>query len=219
MARNDAIPVVIDSLNPEAVDQTRRRFLIASATVVGAVGVAAWALPFIESMEPDKAVTAAGVPIDVDISKLEPGQLIIVEWRQRPIWILNRQQWMLDTLVKNKPRLKDPESLEPQQPTKAYVNGVYRSLKKHVFVAVAICTHLQCSPNYAPKPKSVNSWWPGGFHCPCHGSMYDFSARVFDGSPAPLNIPIPPYFYKTDTLVRIGETEDGKYQNWVPAIW
>lgn len=219
MASNGEPPVAIDSIDSGAIDQTRRRFLVASATVVGAAGIVAWAVPFIESMEPDKAVTAAGAPVEIDTSKLEPGQLLIVEWRQRPIWILHREQWMLDTLPKNKSRLKDPDSLAPQQPAKAFINGDYRSLRKDVLVAVAICTHLQCSPNYAPKPKSVTNWWPGGFNCPCHGSKYDFSARVFDGSPAPLNIPIPPYFWKTDTLLRIGETEDGKHQNWVPAIW
>lgn len=219
MAKNDATPVAIDSIDTTAIDQNRRRFLIATATVVGATGIAAWAIPFIKSMEADKAVAAEGAPVDVDISKLEPGQLITAQWRHRPIWILHRQKWMLDTLPKNKPRLKDPTSQAAQQPDKNFINGDYRALRKDIFVAVAICTHLQCVPNYAPKPKSVNTWWPGGFHCPCHGSMYDFSARVFDGSPAPLNIPIPPYYWKKETLVRIGETKDGKYQNWVPSIW
>lgn len=213
----------MDSLRPDTgVSVGRRRFLTASVGVVGAAAAGLFADILVNNMNPGKAVAAKGAPVDVDVSKIEPGQLITVAWKKKPIWILHREKSMLKTLS-NKDllqRLKDPASSSPQQPAKHYINGNYRALKPHMFVAVALCTHLQCVPDFRPAPHSVTSWWYGGFHCPCHGSTYDLSARVFEGSPAPLNIPIPPYYWKTDTIVRIGEgNADGLHQNWTPDIW
>ena len=200
----------------------RRRFLTAATTVVGGVIVGLGAIPFIRSMEPSVASEAGGVPVDVDVSKLEPGQLIMVAWRSRPIWILHRSAAQLKTLQDPKlvETLKDPDSKQPQQFGPPVVNW-YRALKPELFVAVAICTHLGCIPNYRPQvaPPDLGPSWVGGFFCPCHGSRYDLAARVIDGSPAPLNIPIPPYHHLSETVVRVGSLKGGKDQNWQPAIW
>lgn len=216
-------PVVMESIRPIAeMKPDRRNFLISAAGVLGAGAVGLFADILIDNMNPGKAVEALGAPIDVDISKLESGQLIMVEWKKKPVWVLMREKWMLKTLTEPSlvKRLKDPKSLENQQPTKAYANGYYRALRPDVFIAVALCTHMQCIPDYRPAPHTVTPWWPGGFHCACHGSMYDFSARVLEGSPAPLNIPIPPYYWMTKNKVRIGETDKaGTFKNWTPDIW
>jgi ubiquinol-cytochrome c reductase iron-sulfur subunit len=212
----------MDSIKPEPATPGRRKFLIASAGLLGAGAVGLFADVLVSNMNPGREVAAEGAPIDVDVSKLEPGQLITVEWKKKPIWILHRDKQMLGTLSEKGllERLKDPKSSAPQQPAERYINGNYRALKPHVFVAVALCTHMQCVPDYRPSPHTVTSWWYGGFHCPCHGSTYDLSARVFEGSPAPMNIPIPPYFWKADTVVRVGEgNSQGLHQNWTPAIW
>lgn len=207
---------------PADVDLGRRRFLSGAAGLAGAAGVALFADILVDNMNPGKAVAALGKPIDVDVSKLEPGQLIIVEWKKKPVWIVRREQSMLATLDEPEllKRLKDPDSRAPQQPSSKYVNGNYRAINPEYFISVALCTHLQCIPDYRPKKHSVTSWWLGGFHCPCHGSMYDLSARVIEGSPAPLNIPIPPYYWKSPMVARIGESgADGSNKNWEPEIW
>ncbi|HQU15699.1 MAG: ubiquinol-cytochrome c reductase iron-sulfur subunit [Chromatiales bacterium 21-64-14] len=207
---------------PEDINRQRRRFLTAATTVVGGVIVGLAATPFIKSMEPSLAAEAAAIPIDVDVSKLEPGQLLTVMWRSRPVWILHRGAAQLKTLQDPQlvARLKDPDSKQPQQ-FGAPVENWHRSLKPELFVAVAICTHLGCIPTYRPEiaPADLGPTWVGGFFCPCHGSRYDLAARVIDGSPAPLNIPIPPYHYLGDTLLRVGSLKGGKDQNWQPAIW
>lgn len=213
----------MDSIEPESgVDEGRRRFLVAAASLVGAGLTGLFSAILVENMTPGKEVAAMGAPVDVDVSKLEPGQLILVEWKKKPIWVLHRQPDMLKTL--SDPgllkRLKDPHSHAPQQPEAKYVNGNFRALNPKYFVAVALCTHLQCVPDYRPTPKTVTPWWYGGFHCPCHGSLYDLSARVIEGSPAPLNIPIPPYYWKSNTVVRVGEgNAHGLNENWSPSIW
>ncbi|HKK13253.1 MAG TPA: ubiquinol-cytochrome c reductase iron-sulfur subunit [Gammaproteobacteria bacterium] len=213
----------MDSIKPEpATSQSRRRFLVASVGVVGAAAAGLFADVLVDNMNPGKAVAAQGAPVDVDVSKIEPGQLIMVAWKKKPIWILHRKQWMLDTLSKPSllQRLRDPDSQAAQQPSSKYINGNFRAVKPDMFVAVALCTHMQCIPDYRPTPHTVTPWWYGGFHCPCHGSTYDFSARVFEGSPAPVNIPIPPYYWKSDTIVRIGESNsDGLHEDWNPDIW
>jgi ubiquinol-cytochrome c reductase iron-sulfur subunit len=211
----------MDSIKPE-VATGRRRFLVGAVSVVGAGAAGLLATILVDNMNPGKAVAAEGAPIEVDVSKIEPGQLILVQWKKKPIWILHREKSQLSTLSEPAllQRLKDPKSTAAQQPSSRYINGNYRALKPDIFVAVALCTHMQCVPDYRPAPHSVTSWWYGGFHCPCHGSTFDLAARVFEGSPAPLNIPIPPYYWKSDTLVRIGEgNAQGLYQNWTPDIW
>lgn len=201
---------------------SRRRFLAGAASLAGLAGIGFFAYILVDNMNPGKAVAAEGVPVDVDVSKLEPGQLILVSWKKKPIWVLRRDPAMLKTL--GEPdllrRLKDPHSTSAQQPDAKFINGNYRALNPEYFIAVALCTHLQCIPDYRPEPHSVTPWWVGGFHCPCHGSMYDFSARVIEGSPAPLNMPIPPYYWTSKTVARVGETDPhGTLQNWEPSIW
>ena len=201
------------------VNMKRRRFLIAATSITGGAVVAAAFVPFVKSMEPSAAAIAAGAPIEVDISKITPGELITVKWRSRPVWVLHRTQAQLNELPKLDSRLKDPQSKQPQQiPTCA--NG-YRSLKPEYFVCVAICTHLGCVPTYRPDiaPPDLGPNWKGGFFCPCHGSRYDLAGRVFDGSPAPFNLPVPPHYYITDTKLKIGELKGGSNQNWHPATW
>ncbi|HYW05109.1 MAG TPA: ubiquinol-cytochrome c reductase iron-sulfur subunit [Gammaproteobacteria bacterium] len=201
------------------VDLRRRRFLLAATSVVGGVAVAGASIPFLASMAPSDATKAAGAPIDVDISKLKPAELITVTWRSRPIWVLHRSKKQLGILQDRDADLKDPHSKAPQQLPR-YANP-HRSIKPEYLVAVAICTHLGCIPTYRPEiaPPDLGPQWKGGFFCPCHGSRYDLAARVFDGSPAPLNIPIPPNYYRKDTVIRVGETENGGHQNWTPKIW
>lgn len=221
--RTDVAHPRMDSIRTDGnPDKGRRRFLITSASLIGAGGLGLLGYAMVENMNPSLAVAAMGAPVDVDVSKIQPGQLITVEWKKKPVWVLHRTKAMLATL--SEPgllgRLKDPHSHAPQQPDKRFVNGDYRALKPHMFVAVALCTHMQCVPDYRPAPHTVTSWWYGGFHCPCHGSTYDFSARVFEGSPAPLNIPIPPYYWKSASVVRIGEVDaQGMLDKWAPAIW
>jgi ubiquinol-cytochrome c reductase iron-sulfur subunit len=214
---------VMDSLRPaQQTDRARRNFLIGTAGVLGAGAVGLFAAALIDNMNPGKAVEALGAPIEVDVSRMEPGQLILAEWKKKPIWILKREPWMLKTLSEPSllSRLKDPHSKQDQQPAPQFINGNYRALRPEYFIAVALCTHMQCIPAYRPAPHTVTPWWPGGFHCACHGSMYDFSARVVEGSPAPLNIPIPPYYWKSDTVARIGEVNvAGLDKDWSPDIW
>jgi len=213
----------MDSVEADAPDDVRRRrFLLGAAGLIGATTAGLFADILVSNMSPGLEVAAMGAPVDVDVSKVEPGQLIVAQWKKKPVWILHRKQWMLDTL--SKPgllkRLRDPHSTDPQQPARHYVNGNYRALKPHIFVAVALCTHMQCVPDFRPAQGSVTDWWYGGFHCPCHGSTYDFSARVFQGSPAPMNIPVPPHYWTSDTVVRIGEGDaQGTHKTWTPAIW
>lgn len=207
---------------PDAPDAGRRRFLAAAAGLIGMGGVALFADILVNNMNPGKAVAALGAPVDIDVSKLEPGQLILIEWKKKPVWVLRRVKSMLATL--SEPdllrRLKDPHSTSAQQPAAKFINGNFRALVPEYFIAVALCTHLQCIPDFRPQPHSVTTWWFGGFHCPCHGSMYDLSARVIEGSPAPLNIPIPPYYWKTKTVARVGESDaKGAEQAWTPSIW
>ncbi len=222
-AKQPEVEPVMESVRPASkTDKARRNFLIAGAGVLGAGAVGLFADTLIDNMNPGKAVEALGAPIEVDVSRIEPGQLIMAEWKKKPIWILRRQKWMLKTLAQPSllRRLKDPHSKQNQQPAAKFINGNYRALRPEYFIAVALCTHMQCIPGFRPAPHTVTPWWPGGFHCACHGSMYDFSARVIEGSPAPLNIPIPPYYWKTDTVARIGEMNaSGLDKNWTPDIW
>jgi len=213
----------MDSIESHAgVDEGHRRFLVAAVSVIGAGIAGLFSSILVDNMNPGKEVAAMGAPVDVDVSKLEPGQLILVEWKKKPVWIVRRDKTMLDTLSKPDllKRLKDPGSRAPQQPSAKFVNGNYRALKPEYFIAVGLCTHLQCIPDYRPQRNTVTPWWYGGFHCACHGSLYDLSARVVEGSPAPLNMPIPPYYWKSDTVATVGESNaSGAEQAWEPSIW
>lgn len=197
----------------------RRRFLVAATTTVGGLGLMAAAIPFIASMNPSSAARSGGSPVDVDIGKLEAGQLLTVAWRFRPVWILRRSHELLDALPTLDSQLADPDSRQAQQ-LPACQNG-YRSLNPEYFVAVGICTHLGCVPTFRPPAESADlePGWPGGFYCPCHGSRFDLAGRVFKNSPAPLNLPVPPYRYLTKTLLRVGETAEGNGRHWQPRAW
>jgi len=188
----------------QKVDTGKRKFLIAATSAVGGVAVAGVAVPLVMSMMPSARAKAAGAPVEVDISKVEPGMLLTVEWRGKPVWVVNRTKEMLDQLPKNNALLADPNSDMPQQP--AYCKNATRSIKPEFLVAVGICTHLGCSPTYrrAVGAADLGADWPGGFFCPCHGSRFDLAARVFKGVPAPTNLVIPPYQFVSDTKLLIG---------------
>jgi ubiquinol-cytochrome c reductase iron-sulfur subunit len=183
----------------------RRRFLTAATTVVGAVGVGFVLVPFVSSMQPSAKARAAGAPVRADISKLEPGQMIRVKWRGKPVWMVKRTEEMLETLPTLDGELRDPESLQPMQPE--YAQNGFRSIKPEVLVTVGICTHLGCSPTYRPDvaPADLGPDWKGGFFCPCHGSTFDLAGRVYKGVPAPLNLEVPPHRYLSDDEIMIGE--------------
>ena len=191
-------------------ENKRRRFLLVASGVVGGVGVAVAAVPFIKSFEPSQRAKAAGAPVEVDISKVEAGQLITVEWRGKVCWVLNRTPAMLQSLPKLDVKLADPNSNVPNQP--AYCKNEHRSIKDNYWVAIGICTHLGCSPTFRPEvaPADLGPDWLGGFFCPCHQSKFDLAGRVFKGVPAPTNLVIPPHKYASDTKIVIGVGQDGK---------
>ena len=183
----------------------RRRFLTAATTVVGAVGTGFLLVPFISSMQPSAKARAAGAPVRADISKLEPGQMIRVKWRGKPVWVVKRTDEMLATLPTLSDALRDPDSAMPQQPE--YAQNEHRSIKPEILILVGICTHLGCSPTYRPDvaPADLGPDWKGGFFCPCHGSRFDIAGRVYAGVPAPTNLPVPPHRYLSDDEIMIGE--------------
>lgn len=191
------------------VNKGRRRFLVGATTVVGAVGAVGVAVPFVASWQPSAKALAAGAPVSADISKLETGQQVTVEWRGRPVWILRRTEEMIER-TRNIPAdwLRDPDAETQQQPP--YVEGPLRSLKPEIAVLVGICTHLGCSPSFRPEPGAADLGgdWPGGYFCPCHGSRFDLAGRVFTGVPAPLNLEVPPHRYESDTVLVVGEDEE-----------
>ena len=196
-------------MNNEGVDQSKRQFLTTALTVVGAVGTGYLAVPFLSQMQPSVKTMAAGAPVEVDISKMETGQLLRVAWRGKPVWVLNRTPEVLETLKTLDSELRDPQSLESIQPENS--KNPVRSIKPEIFVAVGLCTHLGCSPTFRPEvaPHDLGEKWKGGFFCPCHGSWFDLAGRVYSGVPAPTNLEIPPYRYVTDTLLIVGEPAEG----------
>jgi ubiquinol-cytochrome c reductase iron-sulfur subunit len=194
----------------EGVDTSKRQFLTAAMTVVGAVGTGYIAVPFLAQMQPSTKAMAAGAPTEVDISKMETGQLLRVEWRGKPVWLLNRTPKVLERLDTLTDKLSDPQSYESIQPE--YAQNTYRSIKPELLIAVGLCTHLGCSPTFRPElaPADLGPDWKGGFFCPCHGSWFDLAGRVYRGLPAPTNLDIPPHRYITETLIIIGdEAEEG----------
>ncbi len=193
----------------QKVDARKRKFLIAATSAVGGVAVAGVAVPLVMSMMPSARARAAGAPVEVDISKVEPGMLLTVEWRGKPVWIVNRTPDMLELLGKHEDQLADPKSDMPQQPD--YCKNATRSIKPEFLVAVGICTHLGCSPTYRKDvgAADLGADWPGGFFCPCHGSRFDLAARVYKGVPAPTNLVIPPHQYLSDAKLLIGVDAKG----------
>jgi ubiquinol-cytochrome c reductase iron-sulfur subunit len=192
-------------MSSEGVDKGRRRFLTAATSVVGGVGAAFAAVPFLSSFQPSAKAQAIGAPVEVDISKLEPGQLMTVQWRGKPVWIVYRTKEMLDALPKLDDQVRDPKSENVDQQPK-YATNETRSFKPAIGIYVGICTHLGCSPTFRPDiaPPDLGPNWRGGFFCPCHGSRFDLAGRVFAGVPAPVNLEVPPHTYLSDTSLVIG---------------
>lgn len=197
-------------MSKEGVDLRKRRFLTATTAVIGGAGVAAVAVPFITYMTPSAKARAAGAPVTVDISKLEPGKMMTVEWRKKPVWIVRRTEENLADLKAMADKLADPDSTVPQQP--GYIDGYERSIKPEYMIMVGLCTHLGCSPTYKPEMGAASGMspeWKGGFFCPCHGSKFDLSGRVYAGVPAPTNLIVPPHTYLDDETVTIGVDPEG----------
>jgi ubiquinol-cytochrome c reductase iron-sulfur subunit len=166
------------------------------------VGVA---VPFIGSWNPSAKAKAAGAPVKFDVSKVQPGQMVVVEWRGKPVYVMRRTAEQVDNLAKLDGKLKDPESIVSEQP--AYVQGRGRSIKPEILVMVGLCTHLGCAPKFHPEVGATDFGiddWLGGFFCPCHGSMFDLAGRVYSGVPASANLIIPPHSYETDAIIVIG---------------
>lgn len=191
-------------MSNDGVNNGRRRFLVAATSVVGAAGVVGVAVPFVGSWFPSARAKAAGAPVKVNISKIEPGQQIIAEWRGQPVFLSRRTPEALAILDEMDSVLADPDSTASEQPD--YVHGRARSIKPELLVVMGICTHLGCSPLYKPEVAAADMGvdWKGGYFCPCHGSHYDMSGRVFRSQPAPLNLPVPPHSYETDDVIVIG---------------
>lgn len=197
-------------MSEHVIDTGRRKMLTVSASVVGAIGTAVAVLPFISTMSPSARALASGAPVEVDVSKLEPGQKIQVEWRRKPVWIVRRSEEMVESLDTTESRVRDPHSdVLSQQPE--MVRNQTRSLKPDVLVLVGICTHLGCSPTFRPElaPEDLGPDWVGGFYCPCHGSSFDMAGRVFKNVPANKNLEVPPYKYVSENTIIVGELDEG----------
>lgn len=185
------------------LDEDRRQFLLTSSCILGGIGAVCALTPFVASWLPSAKAEAAGAPVEVDLSRMEPGEQAIVEWRGRPVWIIRRTQKMLQSLNNDLNQLRDPDSLVDQQPV--YAQNNYRSINPEYLVLIGVCTHLGCSPKYKPSLKELGPDWPGGFFCPCHGSTFDLAGRVFKGVPAPINLEVPPYHFSNEHTIVIGE--------------
>ena len=201
-----------DGVN-EPVNTGRRRFLTATTAVVGAVGVGFLAVPFIKSWNPSARAKLAGAPVTADLTGLQEGQRLVLEWRGQPIWIVKRSQALLDALPGLDGHLRDPQSTNADQQA-AYVlksNPEFRSIKPEISVLVGLCTHLGCSPEMAAeiRPQPYDPDWKGGYFCPCHKSRFDMSGRVFQGVPAPTNLVVPPHFYENDSTIVVGLDPQG----------
>ena len=191
------------------VDTKRRRFLVNSTSVVAAVGAGFVAVPFVSSWMPSERAKNAGAPVEVDISKLEEGRMIVVEWQSKPVWIVKRSAKTLTELVSLDGNLRDPASDNiDQQPE--YAKNANRSIKPEILVLVGICTHLGCSPTFRPEigPADLGADWIGGFFCPCHSSKFDLAGRVYQGVPAPTNLVVPPHRYVSDNVIVVGVDEE-----------
>jgi ubiquinol-cytochrome c reductase iron-sulfur subunit len=191
-----------------AVDDSRRKFLTVAASATAGVGVVLAAVPFVASWKPSERALAAGAPYEFDLSKLLPGQMVTVIWRKQPIYVVSRPQAIVDKLAEHDASLKDPQSAESDQP--AYTKNAMRSVRSDLLVLIGTCTHLGCLPKqrFEPGDTTLGTDWPGGFYCPCHGSRFDLAGRVFEGSPASLNLRVPPYVVEGTNLI-IGKDPAG----------
>ncbi len=189
----------------DGVNTNRRRFLTAATSAVGAAGAVGIAVPFLGSWNPSAKAKAAGAPVKADIGKLEPGQMIVVEWRGQPVYVMNRTASQLENLNSLNDVLKDPDSEVSVQPD--YIKGVARALRPELLVIVGLCTHLGCAPKFRPEVGAADlggDEWLGGFFCPCHGSKFDLSGRVYAGVPASANLVVPPYSFEGENILVIG---------------
>jgi ubiquinol-cytochrome c reductase iron-sulfur subunit len=195
-------------MSDDGANLGRRRVLTAVTSAVGAVGAIGAAVPFVGSWNPSDRAKAAGAPVEVNIGKIEPGQMVTFEWRGKPVYVVRRTKAVLEGLAVNESMLRDPSSEKSVQP--AYVDAKFRSQKPEFLVLLGLCTHLGCAPGFEPKVGAValsGATWQGGFFCKCHGSMYDLAGRVFQGVPAPLNLEVPPHRYVSDSVIIIGEDQ------------
>lgn len=190
-----------------AVDTSRRGFLTQATTAVGALGAAFAAVPFIASWSPSERARALGAPVDIDVSKLEPGQMVTLTWRKQAIYVVHRTPDMIASLPGHDGQLKDPGSKASEQP--AYATNGNRALRDQFLVVVGNCTHLGClpKPRFEKAQPELGADWPGGFFCPCHGSRFDLAGRVFEGSPASVNLRVPPYSFSNDSTLVIGKDD------------
>jgi ubiquinol-cytochrome c reductase iron-sulfur subunit len=196
-------------MSSDTVNSGRRRFLTAATSAVGVAGVVGVAVPFVGSWNPSAKARAAGAPVKADIAKIEPGQMIVVEWRGKPVYVLRRTQEQLDALEKVDSLLKDPDSEISDQP--GYIEGRARAINPEYMVFVGLCTHLGCAPKYRPEVGAADLGgddWQGGFFCPCHGSKFDLAGRVYSGVPASTNLVIPPYMFEGESTLVIGEDKE-----------
>jgi ubiquinol-cytochrome c reductase iron-sulfur subunit len=186
------------------IDTGRRRFLTGAVTVMGGIGGVFAAVPFIAAWTPSDRAKAIGSPVEVDISKLEPGQATRVKWQGKPVVVVRRTEASLASIKKLDDKVRDPQSLEEQQP--GFATNEYRSIKPEFLVLVGICTHLGCAPSYRPEvaPADLGPEWEGGFFCPCHGSRFDLAGRVYASVPAPTNLVVPPHKYLGKGRILVG---------------
>ena len=185
------------------MEEDRRHFLSILTTLLAGLGLAASTIPFLTAWKPNSNRLTKAAPLEVNIQGLAAGESMVVAWQNKPIWIIHRTQAMLDTLPQTHSLLRDPNSLVNQQPT--YTKNEYRSINPEYLIVIGLCTHLGCSPLYKPQRGELNSQWPGGFFCPCHGSTFDLAGRVMKGAPAPINLEIPPYRFINSHTILIGE--------------
>ena len=189
------------------IDKSRRRLLTVGTTVIGGLGAGASAWPFIASMTPSARAEAIGAPVNIDISKLQPGEMMRDQWRGKPIWIVRRTNEQIKQLQISNEQLRDPASAVEQQPN--YAKNYHRSIRPDILVLIGVCTHLGCSPRYRPEvsPTDLGDSWRGGFFCACHGSRFDMSGRVYANVPAIKNLEVPPYRFADDTTIVVGEDQ------------
>jgi ubiquinol-cytochrome c reductase iron-sulfur subunit len=193
----------------DGVDLSRRKFLTNATIATGVVGAVFAAVPFVESWTPSERARALGAPTELDVTKIDPGQMAIVIWRRQPIYVVRRTQEMVQHLQGHDTDLKDPDSRNSDQPP--YAKNVLRARNAEYLVLIGLCTHLGCLPKqrFEAGSAEMGPSWPGGFFCPCHGSRFDLSGRVFNGSPASVNLRVPPYEYPNERTLFIGADERG----------
>lgn len=196
-------------MSDNGVNEGRRRVLTVMTSAVGAVGVVGAAVPFVGSWSPSAKAKAAGAPVEVNVSKLQPGQMVTIEWRGKPVYVLRRTPESLANLEKMESKLRDPNSDKSVQP--AYTKNKTRAIKDEILVLLGLCTHLGCAPSFRPDVGAEDlggAEWLGGFFCRCHGSKFDLAGRVLQGVPAPINLEVPPYKYVSDDVIIVGEDQE-----------